>query len=209
MRADLFRALGGFDPAITFHGDDIDLCWRVHLLGARTVIVPRRGPAIARSSRSGVRTCTTTCSAPATGMRTVVTLTGGTRLPVRSVEMVLLTGAELVIGAFTGRLSEAWSSVRGLLGLIPRTPALLARRGAIAKTRHVGDDEILDLQNRGSALADVVPPGSRHRDVHRRRNQRQALAGELAGGHGDVDPPARGDPPGQPDVDRRPSAGRR
>ena len=41
--------------------------------------------------------------------------------------------------------------MRGLLGLIPRTPALLARRGAIAKTRRVGDDEILDLQNRGSA----------------------------------------------------------
>ena len=41
VRADLFRALGGFDPAITFHGDDVDLCWRVHLSGARTVVAPQ------------------------------------------------------------------------------------------------------------------------------------------------------------------------
>ena len=41
VRADLFRALGGFDPAITFHGDDVDLCWRVHLSGARVVVAPQ------------------------------------------------------------------------------------------------------------------------------------------------------------------------
>ena len=41
VRADLFRALGGFDPAITFHGDDVDLCWRAHLSGARVVVAPQ------------------------------------------------------------------------------------------------------------------------------------------------------------------------
>ena len=40
VRADLFRALGGFDPAIDFYGDDVDLCWRAHLGGARVVVVP-------------------------------------------------------------------------------------------------------------------------------------------------------------------------
>ena len=41
VRADLFRALGGFDPSISFHGDDVDLCWRVHLSGARVVVAPQ------------------------------------------------------------------------------------------------------------------------------------------------------------------------
>ena len=41
VRADLFRALGGFDPAISFHGDDVDLCWRAHLSGARVVVAPQ------------------------------------------------------------------------------------------------------------------------------------------------------------------------
>ena len=37
VRADLFRAIGGFDPAIEYSGDDVDLCWRAHLGGARVL----------------------------------------------------------------------------------------------------------------------------------------------------------------------------
>ena len=40
VRADLFSTLGGFDVAMTGHGDDIDLCWRAQLAGARVVVVP-------------------------------------------------------------------------------------------------------------------------------------------------------------------------
>ncbi|HEY8060816.1 MAG TPA: glycosyltransferase family 2 protein, partial [Acidimicrobiales bacterium] len=40
VRADLFEALGGFDPAITYLGEDLDLCWRAHLAGARVLVVP-------------------------------------------------------------------------------------------------------------------------------------------------------------------------
>ncbi len=40
VRADLFHELGGFDPA-TFPGaDDIDLCWRARLAGARVIVAP-------------------------------------------------------------------------------------------------------------------------------------------------------------------------
>ncbi|MEZ5227666.1 MAG: hypothetical protein R2710_13635, partial [Acidimicrobiales bacterium] len=41
VRADLFAALGGFDSAMTWYGDDLDLCWRAHTAGARVVAVPR------------------------------------------------------------------------------------------------------------------------------------------------------------------------
>jgi GT2 family glycosyltransferase len=40
IRADLFRELGGFEPTIEFFGEDIDLCWRAHMSGARVVVVP-------------------------------------------------------------------------------------------------------------------------------------------------------------------------
>jgi len=40
VRADLFEALGGFDRAITFLGEDLDLCWRAQVVGARVVVVP-------------------------------------------------------------------------------------------------------------------------------------------------------------------------
>jgi hypothetical protein len=40
VRADLFSALGGFDAGIAGLGDDLDLCWRAHALGARVLIAP-------------------------------------------------------------------------------------------------------------------------------------------------------------------------
>jgi len=40
VRADLFSELGGFDPA-TFPGsEDLDLCWRARLAGARVMVAP-------------------------------------------------------------------------------------------------------------------------------------------------------------------------
>ena len=40
IRADLFAELGGYDPDIVGLGDDVDLCWRAHVVGARVVIGP-------------------------------------------------------------------------------------------------------------------------------------------------------------------------
>jgi GT2 family glycosyltransferase len=40
VRSDLFDVLGGFDPEITFHGEDLDLGWRAHVAGARVLIAP-------------------------------------------------------------------------------------------------------------------------------------------------------------------------
>ncbi len=40
VRADLFRALEGFDGAMGMTGEDVDLCWRAHVAGARVMVVP-------------------------------------------------------------------------------------------------------------------------------------------------------------------------
>lgn len=40
MRASLFDAVGGFEPAFFLHGDDVDLSWRVRLRGLRVRHVP-------------------------------------------------------------------------------------------------------------------------------------------------------------------------
>jgi GT2 family glycosyltransferase len=151
VRADLFRALGGFDPAIGFHGEDVELCWRAHLTGARVVVVPdarvrhrerlaqRRPDLRHRTLQSRHR------------MRTVATLTGASRLATRSVQLVLLTLVELVVGLFTGRFGEALSSVRALIGLLPRAMAIVARRRSIRGQRVVHEREVLSLQDRGSS----------------------------------------------------------
>jgi GT2 family glycosyltransferase len=41
VRADLFEAIGGFDEGIDFLLDDLSLCWRAHLAGARVLVAPQ------------------------------------------------------------------------------------------------------------------------------------------------------------------------
>ncbi len=40
VRADLLKELGGFDPAIVAMGEDLDLCWRAQVAGARIIVAP-------------------------------------------------------------------------------------------------------------------------------------------------------------------------
>jgi len=151
VRADLFRELGGFDPAIDFYGEDTELCWRIHHSGARVVVVPSarvRHVGRLRQRRPDLRHGLLRARHR---MRSVATLTGASRLPVRSIEMVLLTLTELVVGLFTARFGQAWNSFRALMGLVPRTPALLARRREVKPIRRVPEREVFSLQERGSA----------------------------------------------------------
>ncbi len=151
VRADLFRELGGFDPAIDFYGEDTELCWRIHHSGARVVVVPSarvRHIGRLRERRPDLRHGLLRARHR---MRSVATLTGASRLPARSVEMVLLTLTELVVGLFTARFGQAWNSFRGLMSLVPRTPALLARRREVKEIRRVPEREVYSLQERGSA----------------------------------------------------------
>jgi GT2 family glycosyltransferase len=41
IRADLFASLGGYDTAVTYLGEDLDLCWRAQVAGARVVVAPQ------------------------------------------------------------------------------------------------------------------------------------------------------------------------
>ena len=83
-------------------------------------------------------------------MRTVATLTGGSRLLGRSIQMVLLTIVELLVGLFTGRFGEALASLRALVGLIPRSGSIIARRRAIRGQRVVHEREVIGLQDRAA-----------------------------------------------------------
>lgn len=151
VRADLFRTLGGFDSSIDYYGDDVDLCWRTHLSGARVVVVPaararhrerlpERRPDLHHDTlRARHR------------MRTVITHTGARRLPMVSLQLVVITIAELVAGVFTGTMRQAWASFTALIGAIVRTPTTIARRRHLSTLRQVPDSEVAGLQLRGSA----------------------------------------------------------
>ena len=163
VRADLFRTLEGFEASNSFHGEDLDLCWRAHLSGARVLVVPAararhheqltaRRPDIAHALLAARHRA-----------RTVATLTGGLRLPVVVVQMLMVSLIEVVVGLFTGRFGEGLASLRATVGLLPRIPSIVRRRREVAILRQVPYREVAGLQIRGSArLASYL----RSRDVH-------------------------------------------
>lgn len=151
VRADLFRVLDGFDAAIGLYGEDAELCWRVHHRGARVVVAPS-----ARVRHRGVLVdrrpdLNHTRLEARHRLRTVATMTGAPRLPGRLLELFVLTMASLVVGLFTGRFRQGLAATRSLLGLLPRTPSIIARRRTIKSGRQVPEREVLGLQQRGSA----------------------------------------------------------
>jgi len=151
VRADLFRAIGGFDPTIEYHGDDIDLCWRAHLGGARVIVVPAaRARHVEQLAvrRPDLRHASLIAR---NRMRTVATLTGASRLPLVSLQLVLATVAEAVVGILTGRFRQVGALLSSLVGMVPRTPSYFARRRSLVKLREVPDSEVAGLQVRGSA----------------------------------------------------------
>jgi len=151
VRADLFRELGGFDDAIDFYGEDVEFCWRMHHSGARVVVAPSarvRHRGLLSDRRPDLNEVRL---AARHRLRTVAAMTGAARLPVRILELVVLTFAELAVGLFTGRLKQGFASLAALVGLVPRVPSIIARRRAVAPMRRVPEREVLGLQQRGSA----------------------------------------------------------
>ena len=162
VRADLFRELGGFDPAIDFHGEDIDLCWRAHLSGARVVVVPG---ARARHREQLVERrpdLPHTALRARHRMRAYATLTGLGRAILWAPILLATTLAELVAGVFRGRAAEGWASTRAMIGLVPRVGSIAVRRSQIRASRDVPDSEVAGLQMRGSARRAAY---RRHRDA--------------------------------------------
>ena len=64
VRADLFAALRGFDPLITVLGEDLDLCWRAQVAGARIVVAPLAKVAHRETMATGERPVTAPRDAP-------------------------------------------------------------------------------------------------------------------------------------------------
>ena len=151
IRADLFRAIGGFDPAIEYYGDDVDLCWRAHLGGARVVVVPAARARHIEQLAERRPDLPHERLAARSRMRSVATLTGASRLPLVSLQLVLVTLLESLVGLLTGRFRAVWATLSSLFGMLLRTPGFFARRRSLVGLREVPDTEVAGLQLRGSA----------------------------------------------------------
>jgi len=154
VRADLFTVLEGFDPGIDLHGEDLDLCWRAQVAGARVVVVPEararhRGRLLERSDDRNVDDIRR--SRARHRVRTMLTCYSRFHLLRVIPQALVLLVAEVAIAVAGGRfrqaadLAGAWSWNLGRLGDIRE------RRAKLREIRRFPDSEVRKLQVHGSA----------------------------------------------------------
>lgn len=165
IRADLFAHLGGFDPGIELLGEDLDLCWRAHLVGARVIVAPaarvrhrealaERRPDIDRS-RVGA----------AHRIRTVLTNFHTLYLLLLIPQAFVITMIEATIDASMGRRDEARAQLSGWGTNLRHLPALLQARRRVRRQREQRDRSIRRLQARTWARLGALVQANRRERV--------------------------------------------
>ena len=151
IRADLFRELGGFCPEISFHGEDLDLCWRVHLSGARVLVVP--ATRVRHRSEIALRSpdLLSLLDVERHRVLTVLSLTNAARVPVVYVQMLIESTLRVVVATVGGGMRSALAALRASATAPTWIGQIWARRSRVRVTRRVRGAEIADLQERGSA----------------------------------------------------------
>lgn len=151
IRSDLFRELGGFNRRIDFFGEDLDLCWRAHLSGARVLIVPSAKARHRNDIDSRVTGVTRTSDQERNRVRTVVSLSGSLQIPFVILHMLVASVVQVVAGVFGGGFTAALASLRASLAVVIDLPYIIRRRSEVRPLRRVSASEIHDLQVSGSA----------------------------------------------------------
>ncbi len=166
VRADLFRALGGFDPEIPFFGEALDLCWRAHVSGARVLVVP---DAVARH-RQAIETRNPDLDperlAERHRLRTVLSGYGRIHLVRVIPQYALMSVLDAIVRVCTGRPHEAGAVLGAWPWNMARAGSLVVKRRLLRGLRSVPDRELRGLQVRGSArvAAFVRAQGARRDD---------------------------------------------
>ena len=149
VRTDLFRALGGFDEGMLLQGEDLDLCWRAHTLGARVLV----NPAATARHREDLTTRVVGVDrdrfARRHRIRSMLSNYGGAHIARVLPQALIASLVNIVIALFQGRLSAVADIATAWTWNLRRLPEIRRRRKALSKVRQVGDNEVRALQTPG------------------------------------------------------------
>lgn len=158
-RADLFSAIGGFDEAIDYLGDDVDLCWRIQVAGARVVIAPearvchlealgdRRPDDDRRRLQARHR------------LRSMLVCYGWFHLVRVVPQAAFLAIVEFVYALLVGRGRQARDVLGAWTWNLRRAGSIHRARKALSKVRRVPDSDVRPLQSSGSGRLSALARG--------------------------------------------------
>jgi GT2 family glycosyltransferase len=151
VRTDLLRALGGFDRHTSFFGDDLDLCWRAHVAGARVMVAPaakvRHIEALAERRAGDDRRRLQFRHR----LRAMLTAYRIPTLVLAVPQLLMVHLVEALFALLTGRPGQARDVLTAWSWNLRRMGSLRERRRALHEVRLVRDNEVRSLQVRGSA----------------------------------------------------------
>lgn len=159
VRADLFAALGGFDPAIELLGEDLDLSWRAQVAGARVIVAP---DAVVRHQRKlGERIPVETFRRLQARhrLRTMLTCYGPLHLARVLPQAMLVALVEVVYALVAGRVSHAREIAGAWMWNLARLPEIRANRRRLRRVRQETDAEVRRLQVHGFARMNAFVRG--------------------------------------------------
>lgn len=151
VREDLFRAVGGFDPKMSFCYEHVDLCWRARTVGARVMVVPsavvrhrqrlhdRLSPALVGRLYRRHR------------VRTLLSAYGFWHSLRVVPQAIVLSAIGLLAAVLTGHLSQARQIAASWGYNLVRPRSIWRRRREVSRVRHVGDSHVRLSQARGYA----------------------------------------------------------
>lgn len=199
VRGDLFSTLGGFDPALAPHGEDIDLCWRAQVAGARVLVAPgarvahvaatvngmRGGPGEPRATEPDPDRVRDQIRPVQVRHRIRMVLTNYKPFHLLRVlpQMVAVQMVELLYALVAGRPRVATALVRGWRANLKDLSNISAARSRLDRVRQFPDSEVRRLQSRGFARINSFLSGQL-RGEDRARSLAASSAGimrELAG----------------------------
>lgn len=164
VRADLFEALGGFDPAISYLGEDLDLCWRTHLAGARVLVVPsavaRHREALGeRGGDGGLGPSERRRLALRHRLRLILVNYSRPHRWRVVPQVALLSALEVVYATVAGRRRLASDIVASWRWVRSPEAGVAAARARAEAVRSVPDAELRRLQTRGFARLALLARG--------------------------------------------------
>ncbi len=149
LRSDLFTALGGFDEAMIAHGEDLDLCWRAHALGARVLINPAATARHREDLSSRVVGHQRDRFAQRHRIRSLLS-NYGLWHTLRVVPQALaVTFVSAIIALLQGRIGDIATMFGAWLWNLKSVGSIFKRRRQLSKTRQIDDGEVRALQQPG------------------------------------------------------------
>jgi GT2 family glycosyltransferase len=150
IRADLFAALGGFDPTIKTLGEDLDLCWRAQAAGARVLAVPSAKARHMESMKDRISVRERRRLITRHRLRTVLAIVSKRSFftVIGAFALILI---ESLYSLLAGRRGQARDVLSAITWNLARLDDLRRKRRQLRRVRTVSDSELAKRQVAGSA----------------------------------------------------------